>query len=537
MTEIELPPDPARIIEGLRDTGYSFDTAMADLIDNSIEAGASRVDIEITTAMDGQPVVVISDDGCGMNVEELIHAMQYGSPLNAKRKLSKFGLGMKTASTAFCRRLVVTSRGKDGEISSRAWDLDYIAESGKWLLRNPLPDQVDIDALENCAGSGTGTVVRWDKIDRLMGQKAAAALAEGKLTRALNSLARREQELRIHIGTVFSRYLQEWNGRPPMEIYVNGQAVEPWDPFCTSEEKTIPVFSKTVPIEKEDGDKTSFDVRSVVIPPKGGYSSASAASAARISNENQGIYVYREDRLIHGPDWLRIVRQEPHYSLARVNFSFTQDLDEAFNVDIKKSRIELQDSIYEFIKDKVMPPVRKIADDTYRGEKRNQANKRAGSLHSGSNQILSRRSPELQGSKVESIDEDTQTATILNSTGRVTIAISPILDEEDSSVYIRPRSSIDDGLLWNPTVLEEHVAVDINTSHPFYERVYLPSRSDSVVQAFDYLLWALANAELHVLSESHKAALMDLRYDASRRLRALAMELPEPKESDFEEDA
>lgn len=116
----------------------------------------------------------------------------------------------------------------------------------------------------------------------------------------------------------------------------------------------------------------------------------------------------------------------------------------------------------------------------------------------------------------------------------MTISIAPIAGEDTANVFIRPRTSLDDGLLWNPTVVEEHVAVDLNTSHPFYERVYLPARSDSVVQAFDYLLWALANAELHVLSDAHKAALMDLRYDASKRLRALALELPELKDQELD---
>jgi hypothetical protein len=536
MTELELPPDPARVIEGLRDTGYSFETAIADLIDNSIEAGASRVDVQVTLAVDGQPIVLIADDGCGMTEQELCQAMQYGSPVNQKRRLSKFGLGMKTASTAFCRRLVVTSRGSDGRVSSAVWDLDYIAEKRKWLLQTPTPHAIDLEALESTAGEGTGTVVRWDKIDRLVGPKAASALADGRTKRTQSTLTRKVQELKTHVSSVFNRYLREWDGRPPMEMCVNGDAIAPWDPFCSAEDKTVQVLKKRVAAEKEDGTQSAFDVRSVVIPPKGEYSSNEGMVAARISNENQGIYVYREDRLIHGPDWLRIVRQEPHYSLARVEFSFNQDLDEAFNVDIKKSRIELQESIYDFIKDKVMPPVRKIADDTYRGERKKDARKRADGLHNGSNQILSLKSPELQGSKVESVDEEAQTATLVNSAGRVTISISLIPGEDTSKVFVRPRASLDDGLLWNPTVVDEHVAVDLNTSHPFYERVYLPARSDSVVQAFDYLLWALANAELQVLSEAHRAALMDLRYDASKRLRALALELPELKDQDFESD-
>src|SRR5271166_5472830 len=109
--KFEVPPDPTRMIEGLRDTGYQFNTAVADLIDNSIAANASVIDVAVAMDYKGNIAVSICDDGIGMNKEALISAMKYGSPPRPDpSSLGKFGLGLKTASTAFCRRLSVITR-------------------------------------------------------------------------------------------------------------------------------------------------------------------------------------------------------------------------------------------------------------------------------------------------------------------------------------------------------------------------------------------------------------------------------------------
>ena len=102
--KIIVEPDPKRMIEGLRDTGYSFNTAVADLIDNSIAAEARNIKIWVRMDYVGNIKLLIADDGIGMTRDELISAMKYGSPARPNpRSLGKFGLGMKTASTAFCQ--------------------------------------------------------------------------------------------------------------------------------------------------------------------------------------------------------------------------------------------------------------------------------------------------------------------------------------------------------------------------------------------------------------------------------------------------
>ena len=129
--DFDNPPDPERVIEGLRDTGYDFNTAIADIIDNSIAAEASKIDILIDMDPQNEVTVYIADNGIGMNLSELRNAMKYGSDRRPDpSSLGKFGLGLKTASTSFCRKLSLISRGDDNTTRKVQWDLDYVAQKG-----------------------------------------------------------------------------------------------------------------------------------------------------------------------------------------------------------------------------------------------------------------------------------------------------------------------------------------------------------------------------------------------------------------------
>ena len=154
-----LPPDPERVMEGLRDTGYNFNTALADIIDNSISAAATKIDINVNLNPKGEMSVYIVDNGIGMDEEGLQNAMRYGSKQREDpSSLGKFGLGLKTGSTAFCRCLSVISRGPgDSTVRKVQWDLDYIAMTNGWNLKRPSPTEDEIEILDATAENHTGS--------------------------------------------------------------------------------------------------------------------------------------------------------------------------------------------------------------------------------------------------------------------------------------------------------------------------------------------------------------------------------------------
>ncbi|MDT0636246.1 ATP-binding protein, partial [Spectribacter hydrogenooxidans] len=231
MSDIESIPDPGRTMEGLRDTGYNFETAVADLLDNSIAAEASKIDISVIRDFRGYIRLSIADDGCGMDHDGLVQAMQYGSPERPDpASLGKFGLGLKTASTAFCRRLSLLSRRSSDVCTLMAtWDLDHVIEQKKWLLQmSDEPDKEGLRHLDEVAPGASGTVVLWTKVDRLTRDDYQNPTGSP----ARRALEKRCNELKEHIAMTYQRFLDNSDNRARnIEIKLNGQTVEPWDPF------------------------------------------------------------------------------------------------------------------------------------------------------------------------------------------------------------------------------------------------------------------------------------------------------------------
>lgn len=529
--DIILPPDPARVMEGLRDTGYDFNTAIADIIDNSIAANAGNVNILLQMDPAGQVFVYIADNGCGMNFDELINAMKYGSAERSnKASLGKFGLGLKTASTAFCRCLSVISRGSDMTDRKVQWDLDYITTgSGKWSLKQPeiLPDEKDY--LDETAQSGTGTLVVWEKIDRLLNDYRT-------LSAAKKALKKVEQSLEFHIAMVYQRFLDKNDDRATnVTITLNGHEVRPWDPFCLREENTSVLCEDELEIEMPgESEIPALTIKAVLIPRRDEFSTREAGDAAKVSNDMQGFYVYRENRLIHYGDWMGMFAKEPHGTLLRVELSFDHKLDEAFHVDIKKSRILLNEEIFNYIRDSVMPAPRRAADDRYRKGTKKRVENAAVNAHAASNRNIEEKAKSVENSRVEVTNASTGEVQISNPNGVFKHRISVHQMDRPNQSRVIPVESIDNGILWAPTIADGKHAVEINMGHPYYQKVYFPILEQNVlVTGLDALLWAMAEAELSTFNEETKEQYEEMRFLVSKCLRKLVADLPDPE---FNED-
>lgn len=528
---MELPPDPERVAEGLRDTGYEFNTAVADIIDNSISAEATLVDIDIQMAFDGDIVIYFTDNGKGMDYDGLLNAMRYGSKVRPDpSSLGKFGLGMKTASTAFCRCLSVISRDSSkSQIFKARWDLDHIGDVGKWELLFPEISAQEKDRLDSITGGGAGTLVVWENVDRLI--KSYNDPGGSYARKALEKVV---AALRQHVGMVYERFLNTIDKRERnVEIIINGIKVNEWDPFCKNEPGTELVAEEEMEVEIGEDEISKFTIKAYVLPRKEEFSTEDAAKQARLGNDTQGIFIYRENRLIHYSDWLGMFQKEPHGTLLRVEFSFEHPLDEAFRVDIKKSQILLNDELYNWIKDTFLPAPRRAADERYRKGTKKKSAEAAKGAHDSSNAGIASKEQAARIVNIEVKDEEHNEVEITNRKGRLKIKLPVVKSLKQGEVCVQPVESIDDGLLWEPCLIETHHAFRINTSHPYYHKVYLPNLTSGVlIQGMDSLLWSLCEAELGTISEATKNHLLELRYEVSRLLRKLVEDLPEPELKD-----
>lgn len=335
-TEWETPeydlvgPRADVLMESLRATGYSLPDAIADLIDNSLAAGARNVWLTFYWAGTDSSVA-ITDDGTGMGRVELVNAMRVGSqsPLveRVSTDLGRYGLGMKTASLSQARSLTVASRIRDNsELQIRRWDLDYVSSIKDWhLLRSATKDgEPYISALEHMP---QGTVVVWEKIDRLVGH--ASPSDEKVRGQFLNSI----KGIEAHVAMVFHRYM---TGPKAVAFWINSQRINPWDPFLIEHPAT-----QRLPCEELGSVGFKVTIEPYVLPHHTHLTAEQHANAGGPAgwNAQQGFYVYRNKRLILAGDWLGLgYRKEEHYKLARILVDLPNSLDHEWGIDVRKSK-------------------------------------------------------------------------------------------------------------------------------------------------------------------------------------------------------
>lgn len=323
-------PAASALLEALRAFGYTPETSVADLIDNSVSAGARNVWLTFQWAGEDS-YIVVRDDGRGMTAEALREAMRPGSrhPLDRRdpADLGRFGLGLKTASLAQCRRLTVRSKADGSPAAVRRWDLAYVAVTREWrLLTEAAPgSEARLADLDRTA---TGTVVLWERMDRIVDELASTD--EDAQKRFLD-LAHRVEH---HLAMVFHRYL----GRKskPVSLWINGRPISPWDPFLAG----FP-GRQALGVEHLDLNGARMEIRPFVLPHHSRLTpdQHAAAGSSEGWNARQGFYVYRNDRLLVAGDWLGLgIQKEEHYKLARIQVDLPNSLDNEWQIDVKKSR-------------------------------------------------------------------------------------------------------------------------------------------------------------------------------------------------------
>ncbi len=367
----EMAPRAARLTNSMRDIGYDFPTAVADLVDNSIAAGASTV--EINTHFDGEAsYVLIADDGRGMTGNGLNEALRFGSQSRYELgDLGRFGLGLKTASLSQCRRVSVVSRSKaeTGRLSVRSLDLDTIEEWDEWLILSN-DRSLGVEAAKRRLGAERGTVVVWELMDRVL---PGSMTTSGWGRRRLAQLAQRTA---AHLSMVFHRFLSGEVGRA-IQIRVNGEALLGWDPFARSETTTMSLDPMSFEVETQSGVATVHLDR-YVLPPRSRFSSPEkfeSLSGPLKWNRQQGLYVYRADRLVQSGGWGGLRAIDEHTKLARAALDFNTNLDHLFQVNVAKMRINLPPAIRQMLE----PPIHELcisANDIYR----RHGGKRGGSI-------------------------------------------------------------------------------------------------------------------------------------------------------------
>jgi hypothetical protein len=393
---VDVTPSARRLTESLRDVGYDFVSAVADIVDNSVSAGATRVDVVIDYS-GAESRVAIADDGVGMTDRTLREALRFGTRRDyGQRDLGRFGLGLKTASLSQCRHLTVVTRHAPVRcrVAALTLNLDRVAATDRWIVYDPWDSkavQFALDWLEE----SRGTVVVWERLDRVLPERAHGTWARRKLQQLTHRTAQ-------YLAMVFHRFLEGGVGPVPLTITVNGEKVVPWNPFALDEEATVHLGDHF--FEVKDGHTTrSVTLRPYILPNRDLFSSAGEferLSGPRKWNRQQGLYIYRSNRLIQSGGWSGLRAADEHTKLARASLDFEPGLDHVFRVDVAKMRVTLPAEIKTMLERPVHELCRR-ADRMYRhAEEVTEDGKRRGK-QSASNSVMTDSAVALRAAAME----------------------------------------------------------------------------------------------------------------------------------------
>ena len=361
---IELRPNPARLVQILGSVGHTMPSAVADLVDNSLSADATKVAITFGRPDGGHGRwLSIADDGRGMDAAALAEAMRVGSASEYEdNALGKYGFGLKGASWSQTNTFTVVSKRSGKREHHLTWDAEDMKE---WIAKS--------DALEAWEREATtlgdhGTAVLWK--DMRPPQAVPAA-------RGLDPYSTEIMLLERHLALVFHRFIEGTAvGRKRVVISINGNPVKPNNPV--GHPCAVAYDLKTIRIPTGD-THGKVEARAYLLPSEeeiDSFHRSKGPEAVRLAldliglhgkrNDTQGLFIYRHERLIKWGGWHQMWEtNDEKTKLARVVIDFDRVLDDALHINISKQLVQLPQQLQAEIK-KIADPARKDSQKKFR---------------------------------------------------------------------------------------------------------------------------------------------------------------------------
>jgi hypothetical protein len=526
MEKLKLSWNPHKVLFGLSHIGYTPVEAILDIVDNSVSAGAKKISISIKMSMReavsgsrGQPHAIVEaieilDDGCGMDNNGIINALTLGADDSKyeKNSLSKFGLGLKSAAGSLGSELRLLSRRKgDSETIQAVLDHENIKNSSDYCCLIGKADSETASLIND-----HGTQVRISKLHKNLPDPS-------KIT----------SDLMATLGLTYYFFLVENGG---LKIVLNGEIIHPIDPlFCEAIKKNghlnesdwdgvSPLWLlREKIIQIDDRCSAKFTVTQLPHPPSVGLSRVMTQAECRgkylIDAQSYGVYVYRNKRLIARGDSLKgiIPRNQSLYSY-RARLEITSDADDALNIDVAKSQIQLSDLAEDQLKPEIYETVRKsIAAWEHRT---NVIAKLSSESPTGPlNEVLNK----LALDEVATAKDDLAAIPLAERVAREIrnkeVDSKTPLDTKSKEVVLSENQRV----LWEPTLPDNQlwcrrldpvagIVVVVNEGHRLVKEVLRSSSCPAESRAlFEMLMFAMAQAEVSMLKTSPTAEMLSTK--------------------------
>jgi hypothetical protein len=495
---LETEPSAARIVDAIAAFPYTALTATMDIVDNSVENGATGVSVTFERADKAIKRILFADNGTGVaheHIDEVLRAGSRTQHLYKATSLSRFGVGLKGAGFALANRIVVFTRNGDGTINRRAIDRTHIEKTDRWEqeVRPPTPTEIAFyeETLSALPGDGpveTGTVV---------------VLEDVKLqTRDLPKL---RGELARNAGETYNKFLAGGTGGSlrRLAITVDGKAVEGVDPLHREDPNTVALI-KREKVDFEDGTSAFFTAVSL---PHPNTLPDEVSRSYRYHQKYQGIYVYRNGRLVSSGATLDLFSRDFHLNAFRAELEYDTTADSHFPVDVAKSTINIDEDAAKKL-DPLVGGAVKTANALWR-QKDILSKDDIKDLFEEANRSIGARANLLvdlvKRRKTERIAPHAAPTT---PTGVPPSLLPPKPLRPPETGYLRAVDSLPDGMLYRPLLDADFgIVVEVSLSHVFAKAVFevspgefkpgdakrsVPRRATTAAQQ---LLYALGHAE------------------------------------------
>jgi hypothetical protein len=475
-------PPTAKFAISIRRLAYNTVSALLDILDNTLDAKAKNIQLKIDhNRKDGIKSITISDDGTGMDFEELDEALRLGSEgdKNVSHDLGTFGCGLKTASMSQGRKIEVITKSKDGDMYYSCQDLDIIQAKNAWLKELRDANKEEKALFKANVKGDSGTVIILSKLDQIEWKDGSSL----------------EKSLVKACGQTFRRFLR---GKHPKSIMINSTKVVEIDPF----RKEIAKLDHEESIDLARG-KLNVKIYSTIDFGQHENKEKEAATLA-----SQGFYLMRNDREILAADTLGgVMARHPKYNAFRAELSFEGHLDDALSVDIKKSHITLSQSLRDRLR-KIVEPYLKVHSNKNKKKATSEMDKV--DVESASNMITKKLNLiETPEAEKETRKSPTPRSGTKDTTGTKTPRTRTPRNTKKTGFANKVRFEMSDqlggpfGMIWNPTMEGSEVVVEVNKQHPFISKYASPEfSSPDTWNAILTLMWAMSNFELKLSSHS-----------------------------------
>ena len=501
----ENTPNASKLMESLRFSGYPNNTALADLVDNSIDANATKVKVSIDVDVANGWSILIADDGIGMDEAILSQALRLGSNTNrnVESDLGRFGMGLVTASISLARRLEVYTKTEDGNYLTGIMDLDHMMKTNSFTLYRESSSPEEIQFAKKHGVETHGTILVLRNCDRISKKEAREFV----------------DSLRKDFGEIYRYFIGAGK-----KLSINGEMVNVVDPMWQNGEEVKEYGSASelysdeqYEVKFEDSGKTDRIRIKVFILPQ---LDPVLMRKLKIGIKNQGFYVLRNFRQIAKAVDLGLWEKHNDLNRVRVELLFSGNLDSVMGVNYSKHSVELAQTVLDKVQNEIMPQITTLRNRF----KKEHIRKESGDIsYSEAEKIIAQKSKLLD--KAAPVHDQIETGKTKGRTRKPGEQKEPARRGRPSLDGIARFEDHSFGVSGPVFEVEKQGRVTIiqwNIDHPFYQRFLVEYKEDKdLLNAVSFLAYSIGEAKLKYSNEETYEMLENIISTFSTNLRVL----------------